>query len=684
MIKKCGLIIIYAFFLMLGSCDNGYHKNQIRKNCLNPAFEELPLGSIKPTGWLYEQMLGLKNGLTGHLDEIYPVIFGERNGWLGGDGDGWERGPYWIDGLLPLAYQLDDEQLKEKALRWVEWSLNNQQKNGYFGPIPFEQDPEPEPSLQKTNREDWWPKMVMLKVLKQYYSATDDQRVIDLMTRYFHYQLKELPVRPLGELTYWGQRRGGENLLMVCWLYGITHDPKLIELSKILIEQTYPWTEKFLERELLTVIEGKLVEDEGINPNDKTQLHCVNLAMGLKQPVVCYLLDGDEKHLIAVENALKDIRKFHGMPMGLYGADEHMHGNNPVNGSELCTAVEMMYSLEKNLEITGNQSFAELLEKVAFNALPTQISEDFNYRQYFQMANQVMITRHTRNFFEEHDGTDCLFGQHTGYMCCTANLHQGWPKFTQHLWFKTSDNGLAAFLYSPCKVTTTVGRNNIPITIEEETNYPFEEVINFKISLKSPEKFKLLLRKPSWCNDYRITINNEPLTDYEITEDGIIKIERKWENRDNIKLEMDMHIYFSKWYENSISVERGPLTYVLKIQEERKFYEDEYWGKYWEIYPKSPWNYGLLMYAINSPEEHFKVIKKEGKLTQPWTPDNSPVVIKTKGMKIPLWKIYNETSGPLPSSPIQYLEKFNPEEEIILIPYGCSTLRISEFPVIIE
>ena len=72
-------------------------------------FTELPLGAISAEGWLKETLLRQKEGATGHLDELYPEVMGPRNGWLGGDGDQWERGPYWIDGLLPLAYILKDE-----------------------------------------------------------------------------------------------------------------------------------------------------------------------------------------------------------------------------------------------------------------------------------------------------------------------------------------------------------------------------------------------------------------------------------------------------------------------------------------------------------------------------------------------------------------------------------------------
>ena len=95
---------------------------------------ELPLGAIKPEGWLRLQLQAQVTGLTGHLDEVYPNVVGARNAWLGGDGDAWERGPYWIDGLLPLAYILDDEDLKVKAQVWVEAILGSQKEDGYFGP----------------------------------------------------------------------------------------------------------------------------------------------------------------------------------------------------------------------------------------------------------------------------------------------------------------------------------------------------------------------------------------------------------------------------------------------------------------------------------------------------------------------------------------------------------------------
>ncbi len=434
-----------------------------RQPLLQKDYIELPVGAIKAEGWMQEQLLRMKNGMTGHLDTVYEKVMGRRNGWLGGDGDVWERGPYWIDGLLPLAYLLDDEALKEKVKPWIEWTLASQKENGYFGP---DTDREYERGLQRDNSHDWWPKMVMLKIMQQHYSATGDRRVLDFMTRYFKYQLQELPKNPLGKWTFWAQQRGGDNLMMVYWLYNITGDKFLLDLGRLIHSQTNDWTDIFLN------------QDHLIRPYS---LHCVNLGQGFKEPIVYYQQSHDHKHLEATDKALRDIRNTIGLPTGLWGGDELLRFGAPTTGSELCTAVEMMYSLEEMLEVTGNLRWADHLERIAYNALPTQVNDDFTARQYYQQTNQVCVSRHWREFSTPHEDTDILFGQLTGYPCCTSNLHQGWPKFVQNLWYATADQGLAALVYAPSNVTAKVG-SGTEVCITEETAYPFREDIRFRIA----------------------------------------------------------------------------------------------------------------------------------------------------------------------------------------------------------
>lgn len=626
------------------------------------AYLELPLGAIQPRGWLKEQLLRMAKGMTGHLDTLYPLVMGKRNGWLGGDGDVWERGPYWLDGLVPLAYILNDPALKSKAKPWIEWALTHQDTSGYFGPVPPLDEPRDEKGLQRGLARDWWPKMVMLKVLKQYYEATRDVRVLKLMTAYFKYQLTHLPVTRLDHWSFWGAQRGGDNLQVVYWLYDHTGDEFLLRLARLIHAQTTDWTGIFDKGDLL---KGYFT------------LHGVNLAQGIKEPVVYYQQDSDIKYLDAVRKGFKDIELYHGQPQGLFGADEWLHGRSPTQGSELCTAVEMMFSLESILQITGDMRYADHLEKVAFNALPTQSDSAYMARQYYQQPNQVMISRDERNFYTSHHGTDLCYGLLTGYACCTSNMHQGWPKFTQNLWYATATGGLAAVVYAPSVVNARVNGGKA-VTVTETTNYPFEEDIRFRINVKTETSFQLSLRIPSWCQNPSITINGKAIR----LDAGqhVISLNRLWKDGDAIDLHLSMHMAYQTWNENALSVERGPLVYALGIKSENKRVRgtDDY-GDYTEVLPLGPWNYALVKGKSFLDSAHVRVLTHTGNFNYPWSQEKPPVEIELSARRLQNWQLYLQSAGPLPYSSYEAAEN-TPLEIVRLIPYGCTNLRISEFP----
>ncbi|MGF6847289.1 hypothetical protein QFZ51_002524 [Chitinophaga sp. W3I9] len=625
----------------------------------------LPLGAITPQGWLRTVLVQQKNGATGQLDKLYPLVMDQRNGWLGGDGDQWERGPYWIDGLLPLAYLLKDEALIAKVKPWVEWSIKSQQPDGYFGPA---KDYPAEPGIQRDNSRDWWPKMVMLKVLKQYYDATADPRIITLMTNYFRYQLKELPQKPLDHWTFWAKYRAGDNLMVVYWLYNITGDAFLLDLAALIHKQTFDYAGAFMHTNLLSTTGS---------------IHGVNLAQGIKEPMIYFQQQPDTLYPQATAKGFDDLRTFNGMANGLYGGDEALHGNNPTQGSELCSAVEMMFSLESILEISGDVRYADQLEKIAFNVLPSQIAEDFMSRQYFQQANQVMATRHIRNFDVNHSGTDLCYGLLSGYPCCTSNMHQGWPKFAQNLWYATADSGVAALVYAPSEVKINVA-GQTPVTVKEVTNYPFEEAVTFTVNTSKKINFPFHLRIPAWCKKGVIKINGKVWQ--EAAGNQVVKVERTWQQGDVVELSLPMHVYQQHWFENSLSVERGPVTYALQIGEEVRAVKNDkdpldYGAGYLEVRPTTPWNYALIATPDDQLAARYRVEQHGSKTAWPWNPGQVPISLKTTAKRIPSWKLYNEMTGPIPYS-ITYGMETGEEEEITLIPFGCTKLRISQFPVV--
>ncbi|MFB6320549.1 beta-L-arabinofuranosidase domain-containing protein [Saccharicrinis sp. FJH54] len=626
-------------------------------------YTSLPLGAIRPQGMLLKMLELQRDGLTGHLDSIYSVVCGPDNGWLGGTGDGWERGPYWLDGLVPLAYILDDDDLKAKAQKWIEWSIENQQDDGYFGPRPLPEGYEHIPGTQQGMREDWWPKMVMLKVLQQYYMATGDKRVITLMTNYFRYQLKMLPENELGYVTFWANRRGGDNLAVVHWLYNITGDKFLLELADIIHQQTFDWTTVYSDNTIRRL-------------NPVPDLHCVNVAQGLKEPVMFYQQHPEQKYLDAVKSGLSALQDSHGFVNGMYGGDERLHGNDPTQGSELCSAVEMMFSFENILPVTGDVHYADYLEKIAYNVLPSQSTDDYMRKQYFQQANQICVTDEDRNFFNDGNGR-IVFGTTSGYPCCLTNMHQGWPKFVQNLWYATAENGLAALVYGPSEVTAKVGDGQ-EVTITESTAYPFKEDIRFTLKTSGKVEFPFHLRIPEWCQQAEVKLNGALIDTKSIH--NIIIINREWSSGDEVVLKLNMDFRISNWYENSVGIERGPLVYALRIDEEWKELEKEgYDDTFWEVLPKSPWNFALVKDEIYGKKLKAEVSDEIS--SNPWNLENAPIMVKTKGKRLPMWTMERASAGKIPSPSSPARKTGEKEEDIVLVPYGCTTLRISEFPV---
>jgi len=632
----------------------------LQPNALYP----LPLTAIKPTGWLRRQLQIQADGLSGHLDEFWPDL-GVNSGWLGGTGESWERGPYFLDGLVPLAYSLDDPALIGKANKWVGWTLSHQRPDGSIGP---------------ERNKDWWPNIVMLKALTQYQESTLDRRVIPLMQRYFRYQADHLSERPLQE---WAKFRWADEVVSVLWLYNRTGDASLLELARLLQHQGHDWKGQFAP---LTFTSKTTKEELGLRPgvsNSEIALsaHGVNNAMALKTSAVWSLVSGDASDREAARHQLAEIEKYHLLPSGIFSCDEHLAGRDPVQGTELCSVVEAQFSLEQMIAILGDPSLADRLEKIAFNALPATFSPDMWAHQYDQQPNQVLCSLQDRDWTTNGPESN-IFGLEPNFGCCTANMHQGWPKLVASLWMATPDDGLAAVAYSPSDVSTVLG-NGLGVNIREETTYPFRGEIRLTVNPAAPTEFPLLLRIPGWAEQATVTVNGQRLEGVEAAQ--FYSIRRKWQGGDRVALTLPMRVRLTHGYGNSVIVERGPLVFSLKIGEDWRKIEKGMSrpartpAADWEVHATTPWNYGLIVDRTD-PTRAFEVVEKPiGDF--PFSPAGAPVELHAKGRLIQEWKLANNSAGPLPKSPVTSGERL---ETITLIPYGSAKLRITTFPELVD
>jgi uncharacterized protein len=618
------------------------------------AFTELPLGQIRPTGWLRRQLRIQADGLSGHLDEFWPDV-GPESGWLGGAGESWERGPYFIDGLLPLAWQLDDEDLKAKAMRFVEWTLDHQAPSGMMGP---------------TANDDWWPRMVMCKVLAQYHNATGDQRVIAVLTRYFHYQLATLPTRPLRD---WGRFRWQDELLIVEWLYDRTNDESLLRLARLLERQGYDWIEAFANFKHIGVTSRADVRaaTASSDRSKAMETHGVNNGQALKTAAVRYRLFGEQAtELNNLKRQIATLDRYHGMPNGMFSCDEHLAGLDPSHGTELCTVVETLYSLEVALATFGDASIGDRIEKIAFNALPGTFDDDMWSHQYDQQANQILVGLNSKPWTTNGPESN-LYGLEPNFGCCTANFHQGWPKFTSSLWMSSPDGGLVASLYAPCQVETIVAGQKVFVSVE--TDYPFKEGVRIVLSLKTSVRFPLRLRIPAWARGATIRINGL-LQAVDASPETFALIDRLWTPGDVIDLHLPMVPSVSRWFNHSLALMRGPLVFSLDPGQSWVKLRDRGLTADWQVYPLAAWNYALLVDEPSAAQ--IKVVESPIGL-QPFAARAVAVKLRVRGRLINAWRSEDGVAGPLPNG----LQSSSlPLETLELIPYAAAKLRITAFP----
>ena len=620
-------------------------------------FVKLPVGSISPEGWLLKQLELQRDGLNGHLGEISAWLQKEDNAWLKTDGKwGWEEVPYWLRGYGNLAYIMKDEAMLKETKFWIEGILKSQRKDGNFGPVQLNE-----------GKQDFWPNMVVLWIVQSYYEYSNDVRVIDFMSKYCNYLLTVPDDDFLS--SYWENSRGGDNLWSVVWLYNRTGDKNLLALADKIHRNTADWTKS-------------------------TQLpnwHNVNVAQCFREPATYFLFNKDSALLEASYNVQSLVRRTFGqVPGGMFGADENARIGffDPRQGTETCGFVEQMASDEIMLLISGDPIWAENCEDVAFNSFPAALMPDYKALRYITSPNHVVSDSKNHNPGIDNSGPFLAMNPFSS-RCCQHNHGFGWPYYAEHLIMATPDNGLAAVMYTACKTKGIVGSNSVEVTLHEQTNYPFEESIRFKVSTPSKVSFPLYLRIPSWCKNASISINGK-IRNIQGASGSYACINREWKNNDVVELMVPMDFTVRQWQvnKNSVSVNYGPLTLSLKIDEVYKKLDsretaigDSKWqenadASAWptfEIYPGSSWNYALM---ANLP---ITVERKAWPAdNNPFTITNVPLEFKAKGRIVPEWMI--DEYGLCGVLPYENAKKSDKIDDIKLVPMGAARLRITAFP----
>lgn len=599
---------------------------------------------IKPTGWLKRQLEIQAEGLSGNLDKIWPDVRDSR--WVGGNREGWERVPYWLDGFIPLSYLLENDDMKARAQRYIDAIIANQREDGWICPC----------TVEERAGYDMWALYLLCKVLTVYYDCAGDERVPDVIYRALKNLKEHIAAHPI---FAWAHSRWFECLIPIYFSYARTGEQWLLDLAAELKKQGMDYEAMYADWKYKEPLNQWLQES-----------HVVNQAMAIKAGGLASVLSGKVDDSFS-EKMYDMLHEYHGTAVGHFTGDECLSGDSPTQGTELCGVVEAMYSYELLYELTGDPIWADRLEILAYNAFPATCSADMWTHQYDQMTNQIACVRLENNIFRTNSAESNLFGLEPNFGCCTANFNQGWPKFALSTFYRT-DDGIAAGAIAPAVLTTKI--NGIGVTVECDTAYPFGNTVNYIVTSDGPVEFTLSVRIPSFVEGAVI--------DGESAEAGsIVTLRRVWEGRSVVNMVFDYAIHFEPRPRNLYTLSRGPLYYTLDIGEEwtkleysrdgvdRTFPYCDY-----EIRPTTDWQTAFASDDVAKIE-----IEEHSIPDMPFSEKNPAIVLKVDMVPID-WGFRegneNTVARTVPNSTV-------PTGDAVKLrfkPYGASNLHLTEIP----
>jgi hypothetical protein len=623
-------------------------------------FHALPPGAVQPEGWLrihLEKQVQQLGSQLPHVSwpftEAYWAGEEQAESWWP-----WEQRAYWIDGATRLSLVLNDEQLMHQVRESIDYTLAHPAEDQYLGPRNFS---DPKGDFHR------WPHTIFFRALMALSDAQQRSDIAEAMRRHYLFD----------KASYAEPTRNITNVETILWCYGQTGDPKLLALA----ENAWRGYLKVAgEEEHGDLSELRVFAATPIASHGVTHIEIA------KQPAILYMHTGNQDYLRFALAAQRRIFDHHMLIDGVPSTSEVYRTRTSLDSHETCDITDHAWSWGYLLMATGDGLWADRVERACLNAGMGAIKKDWKALQYFSCPNQFLATVNSDHNVMIHGGRMMAFqpnpGQNTA--CCGGNVHRLFPNYVIRMWMKDANNGVAATLYGPSRLKTSVGKDHRQIEIVQETDYPFGERIDFTIRTKQAVEFPLSFRIPEWCAGPGLSINGKTVN-LPLVKRGFVELQREFKPNDKISLTLPMKFATSRWPQRGIAVEHGPLVYSLAIKEkwtsvvEPKYSTMEFPG--WSVTPASAWNYALSA----SPETQavHATLERKAMTPDPWT--DPPVSVTVAARKVEDWQLQKNPDNldqqftpPLPD--LNTVQVSKSVERLSLTPYGSTHLRLTIFP----
>lgn len=658
---RCNRLVLFLtpFFLTLFAGSPSSWAQQPASVPYFGPYKEALLSSIRPEGWLREYLTRQANGLTGHLEAAgHPF---NSTGWYDTTMAkyGWvvyEQNAYWVDGMERCGALLDDTVLTARARKQINYVLNHPDPDGYLGPK----------FLKAHAAFSRWPHVVFFRALMAEYGKTHDPRIPEALRR--HYLSQTDP-----HTSY----RNVINIEIMLWTYAQTKDARLLSMA----ETAYAEYNR-ISSDLTTLAAMQ-------SENRMDDFHGVTFNETAKLAAVLYLYTGKKDYLDAVEHAYAKVDRYYMLLDGVLSSTEGMRDNDPLQSHETCDIADYTWSLGYLLMATGNPKYADKIERACFNAAPGAVTKDFKALQYFSCPNQVIADRSSNHNFFTQGSAWMSYRPNPGTECCPGDVNRIMPNYAARMWMTDSSGFPVAALFGSSDFSFTV--DSIPITVHEKTSYPFEEEVRFIIKTPKPVRFPLTVRIPGWCAQAQIIagtgLSEPPMRP---AAGQFVRIERVFKDGYMVRLKLPMHLALTSWPEGGMGIERGPIVYALPVNATKTVDSLDTRSTVdfpaWNMHPASPWNY-----ALDLPDgaiEQYVHVQQNGLNGYPWDERTAPVTLRVPARCVDRWTLETDSSR-TGSTYTPHLPQRNSLagrlsrtlDTLTLVPYGCTLLRLSVFPL---
>ena len=675
-----------CMLLIINSCDNAKYGTGAPVPYYGK-FQSIPVNAITPKGWVKQYLINQKNGLTGHLENAgYPF---NMVGWAADSitrnrsVEKWwpyEQNAYWVDGMMRCGLLLNDTFLLNKARKSTSYVMEHPDSTGFLGP-----------KFTKPNLErDRWIYAILFRAMLAEYEVTRNPAILADIKK--HYLGDRFPHTGIRESV---------NAEVVLWAYAQSKDTALLNFAKDIYHNSNELNKDAVESDIGFLKDTVATGEHGVTYLEKSKLGAV-----------LFLYTGDSTYLRPSIAAFKKLDTYHMLVSGVNVSTEHIEPVTTQESVESCDISDYSWNVAYLLKATGNVAYADKIERITFNAAPGSVTKDFKALQYFSAPNRVIAARGS---YISGGGDQMRYAPNPGTECCPGNVNRMIPNFAINSWMTDGKGGIAATLYAPSSVTFPVGENNTEVTIDEETNYPFTDSINFTFHLKTTTSFNFYIGIPKWCSNPTVLMNGEQLKN-SFTSGPYTPLRQAYQEGNKVTVILPSRFKVTAQVENGISVERGPLLHALKIAEDWQIDMLDHRSKpdypAYQLFAKSLWNYALCLNSDNV-QQAIKVVNKTY-TDNPWSIENAPIELQVTArlvdgwtmvhkteMKFENWAVERDANGKvkrwyikdvgtmkgswdfsplLPDAALLKNSLNNKIDTITLVPYGCSKLRVTVFP----